>query len=168
MGAPIIRIGELDINQDLSVQTLTWSIQRAGWVAMGFVVAFALAGLFGHGPISRVMEGSLHEGLQVEYERFGRQQSSTEVRISAIPERQGIVSIWIDQPYLAQMEIQQIVPLPENATLADGGVRFEWPTDTHQPAMVTLYLQPRTIGVLWGEIRASGHTSLRIHQFIYP
>jgi hypothetical protein len=168
MGAPIIRIGDLDINQDLPVQILTWNIQRAGWAAMGFIVVLALAGLFGHGPISQVREGSLQEGLQIEYERFGRQQSPASVRISARPEREGGLSIWIDHSYLSHMEIQHMVPLPERATFVDGGVRFEWRTDTREPAMVTFYLQPQMVGALSGVVRASGQASVQIHQFIYP
>lgn len=168
MGAPIIRIGELEINQDLSVQVLTWNIQRAGWAVMGFITMLALAGLFGHGPISKVMEGELSEGLHVEYERFGRQQSPTEVRALVRPTHDGPPSLWIEQSYLAQVEIQQIVPQPEHATLTDGGVRFEWRTDSREPAMVTFYLQPHTVGPLSGALHASGQADARIQQFIYP
>lgn len=168
MGAPIIRIGDLDINQDLSVQTLTWGIQRVGWAAMGVIAVLALAGLFGHGPISKVTEGNLADGLHVEYERFGRQQRPTEVRVFVRPTHDRRLSLWIGQPYLAHMEIQHIVPLPETATLADAGVRYEWPTDTREPAMVTFYLQPHTVGPLSGMLHASGQTAVRIQQFIYP
>lgn len=168
MGAPIIRIGELEINQDLSVQTLTWSIQRAGWAAMGVIVLLAMAGLFGHGPISRATEGNLSKGLHVEYERFGRQQRPTDVRVFVRPTHDRRLSLWIGQPYLSHMEIQHIVPPPEAATLADGGVRFEWATDTQEPAVVTFYLQPHTVGPLSGMLHASGQMDARIQQFIYP
>jgi hypothetical protein len=127
-----------------------------------------LAGLFGHGLVSRVVEGSLQEGLQVEYERFGRQQSPTEIRLSARPEHDGPFSIWIDHSYLAQVELQHIVPGPETAVLTKGGVRFEWHAVTREPAKITFYLQPHTIGRLSGEVRTDDNAIVRIQQFIYP
>jgi hypothetical protein len=168
MGAPIIRIGDLDINQDLSVQERMWTIQRAGWAAMGFIVVLALAGLFGRGPVSQVTVGGSQEGLQVEYERFGRYQSPTDIKMLVRPEREGLLSIWIDHSYLAQVEIQQIVPEPTTAALTDGGVRFEWHAATWEPARVTFYLLPHTRGRLSGAFRTSGNAGVRIRQFIYP
>lgn len=170
MSAPIVRIGDLEINQDISVQRRMWKIQRIGWAAMAVIVILGLVGLFGHGPVSRASVGDRQGPLWIEYERFGRHQGSSELRLHIrVADTSKPVSIWIGPDYAAHVDIQQITPSPLRTTLADHGFTFEIATaDQHEPGVVTLLLQFRDIGWVTGEIRLPGSNPLSIRQFVYP
>jgi hypothetical protein len=170
MSAPIVRIGDLEINQDLRVQAKMWKIQRVGWAMMALIVAFGAAGLFGHGPASRASVGDQQGSLWVEYERFGRHHGSSELRLhvrAADPSKP--LHLWIGPDYAAHVDIQQIIPPPLKSTLGDQGFVFEIAAaDQHEPGVVTLLLQFRDIGLVTGEIRSPGADPVPIRQFIYP
>jgi hypothetical protein len=46
------RAGDLEVEQDLDFQQRTWALERAGWIVMLLIIAAALAGFFGGGPLS--------------------------------------------------------------------------------------------------------------------
>ena len=170
MSAPIVRIGDLEINQDLRVQRQMWKIQRIGWALMASLVVLGLVGLFGHGPASRTSAGDRQGPLWVEYERFGRHQSSSELRVHIrATDTSKPISIWIGPDYAAHVDIQQIIPAPLRNMLADHGLAFEIAAaDPHEPGVITLLLQFRDIGWVTGEIRSPGSDPVPIRQFIYP
>ena len=169
MSQPHARIGDLEIDQDLSLQARMWRIQRVGWAIMLVIVLLALAGLFGRGPASKTSAGDADGPLWVEYERFGRYQSSTVLQIHlqrvTTP---GPRQVWISNTYLSGVEIQHIIPDPIAAKMSDGGLLFEIGTaDADEAGPLTLYLQFQKMGVLAGDVR-SGGAPVRINQFVYP
>src|SRR3712207_4138009 len=46
------RVGDLEVAEDLTFQRREWAAQRVGWVLLALVIAAALAGLLGRGPLS--------------------------------------------------------------------------------------------------------------------
>src|SRR5690606_13874049 len=46
------RFGELEIDQEISIQEKVWKIQRGGWLAMLFFILAGASGLLGNGPLS--------------------------------------------------------------------------------------------------------------------
>ena len=62
----------LELHQDPRFTRRIAAIQRAGWVVMGLVIAAALLGLFGAGPLSRATAEAADGTLRLEYDRFGR------------------------------------------------------------------------------------------------
>jgi hypothetical protein len=170
MSAPIVRIGDLEINQDLRVQKKMWRIQRIGWAAMALLILMGLAGLFGHGPASHTSAGESEGPLWVEYERFGRHQGSSELHIHVRPARASEpVRIWIGPDYTTHVDIQQIMPAPLVSELQDHGVAFDIAAaETGVPAVVTLTLQFRAIGLVTAEVRSPGVDPITIRQFVYP
>lgn len=169
MSAPIVRIGDLEINQDAHVQERMWKIQRAGWATMALLVLLGAAGLFGHGPVSRTSAGDHRGPLWVEYERFGRHQGSSELRIHVRSAQTDPVRIWIGPDYTDSVEIQQIIPSPMTSALAGRGVAFEVAAPgQEEPGVITLLLEFHAIGWVAGEIRSPGIAPIPIRQFIYP
>ena len=170
MASPIHQIGDLEINQDLNVQARMWRIQRVGWAIMLVIVLLALTGLFGRGPASETMAGNINGPLWVEYERFGRYQSPSTLRIHLQPVTSpGPRQVWISNSYLSGVEIQQIVPDPMVTKMSDDGLLFEVGTAGKAEAgVLTLYLQFQQMGVLAGDVRSPGHTPVHISTFVYP
>ena len=48
----LVRVGDLQIHQDLCQERREWKIQRVGWLLMALMLVAALAGLLGPGPLS--------------------------------------------------------------------------------------------------------------------
>lgn len=146
-----------------------WKIQRAGWAAMGVIVLLGLAGLFGHGPASRASGGDRQGPLWVEYERFGRYQGSSELRIHVrSAQTSKPIRIWIGPDYTAHVDVQQIIPSPLASELADHGFAFEVAASDREPGVITLLLQFRDIGRVAGEIRSPGVDPIPVRHFVYP
>jgi hypothetical protein len=168
MGAPIKRIGDLEINQDLAVQARMWKIQRIGWAAMGLIVLAGLIGSFGHGPISHGTAGGPDSGFMLEFDRLGRMHGPSELRFVLQPERDGRLSLWVSDSYLSQVEIHQIVPWPEAMVPVDGGVRFDWHNSGSSPARVVWSVEATGFGLMSGDFRSPGRPPVHLRQFMYP
>jgi hypothetical protein len=137
---------------------------------MAIIVVLGAGGLFGQGPISRATEGQVGGPLYLEYERFGRNQGTSALRLHVqAPEEPGPVLLWISSAYLAGIEIQQITPSPAKMTAGDGGVLFQInTTGRREPSLVTIYFRFRSIGKLAGEIRMPDQAAVQLKQFVYP
>ncbi len=168
MSAPIVRIGDLEINQDLAVQARMWKIQRVGWAVIGVIVLSGLSGLFAHGPLSYTTGGDRHGALWVEYERFGRNQASSELRIHVRPASDP-VRIWIGPDYTAKVDILRIVPEPAISRVDGAGFTFEVAAmGKDEPGTITVNLQFHAVGRMAVEVRSPGSPAIPIRQFIYP
>jgi len=170
MTSPIHRIGDLEINQDLSVQERMWTIQRVGWGFMLVVIFLGLIGLFGHGPISRTWAGNKNDGLWLEYDRFARNQSQSTMLIHLpTTTASGRASFWLNEAFLAGVEIQHMTPVPLTTTVMDHGVLYDVSlADKQEPALIILPLIHQRSGWLTGELRSPGAASIKFTQLVYP
>jgi hypothetical protein len=71
-GANLQRHGDLEIPEDLPFQRREWVAERVAWAVMALLIAGALLGFFGTGPLSRTTAGDEAGPLWLEYERFAR------------------------------------------------------------------------------------------------
>lgn len=167
----MVRVGDIEIQQELRFQRRMWVVQRVGWTVMLLLVLAGLLGLFGHGPLSGATAASADGAVRVEYERFGRFKSPMSLRIHARPEAmaENALRLAIDRKYLQGVQIQRIVPEPARAEAGDEGVVYVIPlAGSGQSATVTFYLKTETIGPLSGSIEAGDGRVVTISQFIYP
>lgn len=167
----IQRVGELEIAQDLDYQRRSWVVQRVGWVVMALATLAALLGLFGGGPLSRATVGEQNEPLSVEYDRFGRLQSQTTLRVNLGPDagRERKVSVWLNREYLEGFQIQQVTPQPERVEAGSERLTYVFQlSKSNQPTAVTFYLQPEHIGSVPGQVGLVEGQTLNFTQFIYP
>src|SRR5688572_1556672 len=100
-----------EILQDLPFHRRQWIVQRIGWGLAVVVLALALAGVFGDGPLSHVRAGN--EALHVEYERFLRRDDSTEIHFEVRASGTDEVRIGVSSEYLHTFRIESILPYPE-------------------------------------------------------
>ncbi|MBX6316750.1 MAG: hypothetical protein IRY99_28130 [Isosphaeraceae bacterium] len=139
-----------------------------GWYAMLALLLAALLGLFGSGPLSHGTAGEPGSPIRLEYERFGRQERETTLRIHLQPGADR-VRVWIDRTYLEAIEIKAISPPPERAEAGPHRVGYLFAiADATRPAVITFWVKPQRFGVLSGEVGLDDGTMLRFHQWIYP
>lgn len=163
----------LELNQDLSFQRRSWRVQRVAWFIMAGIVAAALLGLFGKGPLSSATVSTPDRTMQVRYERFGRLDSPliTNVRLArGTADADGRVRLWISRAYLGRVAGDGISPIPESTQTAADRVVFVFRlTDPAQPVDATFYLNTEKVGPLTGQFGLVDRKPvLTIRQFIYP
>lgn len=145
-----------------------WIVQRVGWGAMILVVVAAVLGLLGPGPLSRVSVGD-EQSLLVEYQRFGRLETTDELRIRvAGAAASGDLRIWIDRQLLERGQILQIVPQPRQTRSEADRIVFEFDAAEEKPVVVRVSVRPDHPGRVSGRIGVEGGASVSLSQFTYP
>jgi hypothetical protein len=165
----IQRVKDLEIAEDLAFQERSWVVQRVGWVVMGLLALAGLLGLLGAGLLSGAKAGEPGDPLWLEYDRFERFQSPTQLQVHFIPKQVGQVRIWLDRDYLEQVQLQQVSPQPLRVeAAADHWVYVFRATQPNQATAVTFFFQPQHIGSLSGSIGLEAQETLDFSQFVYP
>lgn len=185
------RVGDLQINQDLPHERLEWKIERVAWCIVALVLAAALAGLLGPGPLSRVTAGHAGGPLRLEYNRLTRYQSSEYVRVSVGPEGveptgvavtndvapqsttsdspAGRIRLFIAASFIERIHLQHIDPEPESVEVQANGSVFTFRAATEQPATIVFHYQPSAFGRIQASIHSvSSDARLDFTQFCFP
>jgi hypothetical protein len=156
-----------EIGQDLVFQRYSWRAQRFGWALLIVLMAAGLAGLLGPGPLSNV---SARDGkdLAIEYERFVRHGSKTEIRVRVEPSQPGPVRIAITRAYLGQSRLQQTVPEPVSVQASGTDAIFTFDVEINSPLQATFVMEPGEIGTHTARIATADGSSVTLRQFTYP
>jgi hypothetical protein len=159
----------LQLDDDLPGQRREWRVERVGWVAMGLIVAAALLGVFGGGPLSHAYARA--DGVELRYERFQREQAPDAWRLAVDPAltRGGRFHVRVDQTLLDVLELDRIEPQPVAQVAGPGYVDSVF--DAHggdRPASVDFRFRPARIGRITGRVTIDDGAPLFIDQFVYP
>lgn len=147
-----------------------WRAERIGWGVMAILLVAAMLGLFGDGPLSRARAGS-DRAFGIEYHRLVRSSAPSLYRVHVQPSmvRDGTLRLRIDRTLVDRMELESIVPAPEQETLGPGYTEFTFLlAPGARPAVIDLRYRPATFGVVRGRISIAGEHALAIEQFAYP
>lgn len=165
------RVGDLEINQDLEYQKKTWKVERVGWGIMGLIALAGLLGVLGSGLLSHTTKGEKNDPLKIEFERFGRYQEPTELRVylDTAAQQGDSVRVGISRDYLEQVQIQQATPEPESVEYQSDKLVYHFRVvSLNQPIAITFYLEPKRIGPVSGSVELEQGQTLQFNQFIYP
>ena len=148
-------------------QRRTWQIERASWVALVFLVAAALLGVFAKGPLSEVRAGGAAHGLEVECQRFARNGAAERITLRRVPAGDGGLSVRIDGETMRAFEIEAIHPRPDEEQPSSGGIALVYRQGV---APVTLFLdvRPRTVGPVRSAFSVPGRPPVLVTRFVYP
>lgn len=165
------RIDDLESGCDLSFERRWWRIQRVGWVILSLLLVGGVAGVFGHGPLSKATVHPPGSGLQVRYDRLARRETPSllELRLEKAALASGQVRIRLNRALVERMQLKQIVPPPLAAEPLADGARFVFPTDpTRDSAFIIFTENPATPGIVDGVVTVEGAKPVSFRQFIYP
>lgn len=154
-----------DFQDEFRYHQREWRVERIGWLVMLAFVVAAVAGVFGHGPISERTIGDSRTAT-LEYERFLRYAAGTQLGITVAAGRRGPIAVEVNRSYLSDFEITSIVPEPRSATLLGDRYRFEFDLEA-APARIVFHITPERIGGKHAAVTAAG-TQLELSQFVYP
>jgi hypothetical protein len=154
-------------------QRLEWRFQRVGWALLAILVAVALTGLLGNGPLSKATAAATDGSVRIEFERFlhAHRESKVKIEVRVPTGSSDRIRLALDDAWLDAMTIRQITPLPaaeqpgsgESAFLFDiAGRRAE------APVRITLHFEPETYGPLSATLRIDDSDPIHLRQFVYP
>jgi hypothetical protein len=169
--ARIPPIGDFEIRQDLDLQHRTWTLQHMGRAAMALLIATALSGLFGSGPLARTTVTDSQNLLQIEYDRFGRYEGDLWLQFTIAPGAiyDDRVSLWMDRAYWTGFAVEHITPEPDRSDTGFDGFTYFFSAETRlAPVVIVFHLRPESLGLLDARIRLNDQMSIRFGQFIYP
>ena len=147
---------------------LRW--QRWGRVALALFIIAGFLGLFGSGPLSRATIRSADGSVLVEYERFARAHSTTEVRlrVSTADALGDVLDLWIDQAFARAIELEQIIPQPKQSTADELRLEFEIPASSETVVPIVLRYQPQKLGMARASFGIATRPPIRFRQFVFP
>jgi hypothetical protein len=157
---------ERDSEDDSDFHRREWKVERVGWAAMAVVVALALGGVFGRGPLSQATTGQTPQAT-ISYQRFARYGSSTSLQVTpAEAQSKGDLHIEVDGAFIDANRIESLTPAPiEMRTAADRHV-FTFSIEGAQT--ITFRLKPDRIGSNAGAFLVGSSPPLYVHQYVYP
>lgn len=161
----------LQVHEDIGFQRWSWRGQRLGWAVLAAIVAAALLGLVGPGPLSHSTAVADDGSYAVDYERFARQGGTVEVVIRLDREiaAQPTVEIALDGDLLEAVSVDAVEPRPDSWLIDGGDVRLRFSTTTAaRPGSISLRMTPAGMGPAAGTLRVVGHPPVRLWQFVYP
>ena len=163
-------MGDLQIRENPDFQRSFWIIERIGWVLVALILIAALLGLFGTGLFSRTRAGDKNGPLWLEYNRFGRFQSPSTLRVHiGRGETKKIARIWFDRNYVKGIQIEQITPEPDSVEFVSDRLVYTFKlAKPIEPAEVTFHMKLEQFGSLSGKVGLVNGPTLSFTQFIYP
>lgn len=152
----------IEMDESLKLHTAGWTIQRIGWAVFLVLVVLALLGLFGNGVLSyRKTETA---GNTIEYERYGRFESSTVLHVVAGSDN-GQAVVYIPQQYFKDFELEHITPEPDRQMVVDG--HYSYTFQANMPVHILFRGLPKKRGAVETVVRVN-NTSFTLSQFIFP
>lgn len=147
-----------------------WRVERVGWTVIALLLAGAMLGVFGDGPLSRAHSGSA-DTLRVEYDRLVRSSAPTEYRFTIDPSvaQGGELRLRFDRSLVDHMELDSIIPEPGRQAATPGHAEFVFRIEPGEgPARIDFRYRPATFGWHRGRVSVAGAHALRIDQYAYP
>ncbi len=165
------RVGGLDVSEDIDYQRRAWRVQRVGWVVWAGVLVAAMAGLFGHGPLSAAHVQSASGAFAVAYARLARHSDPMLLQIRLAPGAapQGEARIWLDRTYLAGAEVQSIFPEPERVEAGPDRMTYVFTVDQpDHPTTIAFHVTYEGMGATPVRVGLDGGEAVQFTQFVYP
>ena len=160
----------IEINEDRGFQRREWRFERVGWTMMALVVAAALLGVFGYGPLSHATVGD-PATLALDYDRVQRASAPAEYRFRAARALtgDGEVRLRFDSALTEEMELDSIMPEPREVRSGPGYTEFAFATAAgDEPATIMFEFRPATFGHVRGRVTSEGAPPLLFDQYILP
>lgn len=162
---------DIDPCFDMPFERRWWSIQRIVWIFLVLVLLGGLAGVFGHGPLSRTSAQAPESHLRVGYDWVARRETPAllHLHLDKAALASGQVRIRLNHALVDQLQLKQIVPTPLAAEPLADGVRFVFRTDPSEDSATLIFTEnPTAPGIVEAEVAVEGAKPARFRQFIYP
>lgn len=160
---------KLELDEHLGFQQRQWRVQVASWWVIAALMALAVFGLFGSGPLSYASSAASSTGasLRLEYERFVHALDESELRF-ALQGFSGQAVVRLDQTFLEAIRLEGVEPEPDSVRVEEGWTAFTFEQHGVDAFIVKFFIRPEHAGRTSGFARLNDGPTVRFNQFIYP
>ena len=163
---------DLELDEDMPHQRIAWRVERFGWIVMVVLVALALLGIFGEGPLSGATVATPDARLNLRYERFTRYQSASEFEVEfdhARAEDDTVATVWFDREFLEGFRIESITPEPVETESDGERVMFSFARDESSARVSVVFaVMAEERGSRAGIVGAGNGSGVRFRQIVFP
>lgn len=168
---PVSRTEDIETGCDLPFEQRWWRLQSICWLILSLLLVGGVAGVFGHGPLSKATVCVPGSKLRVRYDRLARRETPAvlQLRLEKSALSSDPVRIRLNRALVDQMQLKQIVPAPlATEPLADGA-RFLFKIDPTRDSAIILFTEnPSSPGIVEAEVTIDGAEPVRFRQFVFP
>jgi hypothetical protein len=162
---------EFVLGDDRAFEAVWWRIEVGLWIFLSVVLALALTGLLGKGPLAHKEIATPDKALELRYERIARYNTPAIVEVRIHPElfRNRKAYIRLSRTTIKGMGAQRIIPQPEQSLPDDDGISYVFPVEEpSRPLIIAFALQPSSAGLFRQEIIAGPGHDLFFNSIILP
>lgn len=151
----------------LRSQRREWKVERAGWIVFGLLLAGAMVGVFGGGPLAHA--SSAAGSARLEFDRLVRHGVVTRLTLELGPDQvvERRVRVSLDWGYLKKVDLRDVIPEPLSAVSSPEGITWEFAAGEGGSTIV-LEIEPKHSGRREGQLTVGANTILGFRQFVYP
>jgi len=146
-----------------------WRMQRtrkAAAVGTSLILAGALAGLFGSGPMSSTQAAASDSSFRIEYPRFARFEAPMSLVFHIDEAKAQPIDIRIQKEYLRNFAVQQISPPPVESRIEGDYLAFMF--ESRGSPLIKFDLRTERFGAIHGTVNVSDGAPVIVKHFIYP
>ena len=138
-----------------------YRFRRYGIIVLSLIILTALSGLWSSGYFSEAHRETSGGELSVDYQRYARLMSETELNIQ--------IKSDTATPLLTRYQIGDIRPQPDKMYSADGKLHLVYQrSNPPSPISVWLAVTPKTAGNISLQAVINDRYSVTWQQFVYP
>ncbi|MFK3661105.1 hypothetical protein ACI2I2_11350 [Scandinavium sp. NPDC088450] len=143
--------------------------RQYGFVLLILLLLAGFCGLFSKGFFSNASAVNTDQSLSVSYERFGRNQSDMDLKLTLKVPASDSYTVTLGGQFMDAFEINALYPQPWRFTSHHGAMTLEF-HDQPQGGTRTLWLsvQPRDAGRVKSTLQVNQQPPVALSQFIYP
>ncbi|MCS2150115.1 hypothetical protein [Scandinavium manionii] len=143
--------------------------RQYGFVLLVLLLLAGFCGLFSKGVFSNAHLASTDGKVDVDYERFGRNQSDMDLKLTLNAPPGENYTVTLGGQFMDTFEINALYPQPWRFSSHDGSMTLEF-HDQPEGGQHTLWLsiQPRRWGNVVSTLRINQQPAVSLTQFIYP
>lgn len=146
-----------------------YRFRRYGIIVLSLIILTALSGLWSSGYFSEAHRESAKGELSVDYQRYARLMSETEVNIQIKPDGGSEKIISFTDPFLSRYQVGDIRPQPDKMYSAEGKLYLVYQQAANRsPMSVWLSITPKTAGNISLQAAVNDRAPVTWNQFVYP
>lgn len=160
---------EVAVGEDLEFQRKWWRFETGVWIAFALLIALAIAGVFGRGPVAKSKIRASDGSLAVTYDHIQRTgtPSSMTVQFNSAAVQDGKARIFVSESLIRQLGAQRIAPQPETSVVGKDGLMYTFPANDHE-GRVVISLEPSGPGIFPFSVNTPGGASVQSKVIVMP
>ncbi|MRS16246.1 hypothetical protein GJV06_15265 [Enterobacteriaceae bacterium RIT691] len=143
--------------------------RQYGFVLLILLLLAGFCGVFSKGIFSNTHQSAADQSLSVNYERFGRNQSDMDLKLTLKVPESDSYTVTFGGDFMNAFEINALYPQPWRFSRHNGSMTLEF-HDQPQGGAHTLWLgvQPRSAGRVKSTLQVNQQRPVSLTQYIYP